>query len=124
MKPRLSVAWLLLCYVTSVCAVDKPKEVHGDNGVTLPPPPTTEAKPVMESIDGVALTDPYRWLEDDHSSATRDWIAAQMRYTQDYLAHLKIRPEIVKRLTELLRVESFTIPEERDGKYFFSKRLP
>jgi prolyl oligopeptidase len=124
MKPRLILAWLLLGLITSVCAGDRPKEFHGDNGVTLPPPPPTEAKPVTESINGVALTDRYRWLEDDHSPAMRDWIAAQMRYTQDYLAQLKIRPEIVKRLTELLRVESFSIPEERDGKYFFTKRLP
>jgi len=124
MRGRLLAVWLIFFLVASIRAGDKPKEVHGGNGVMLPPPPPTEAKPVMESLDGVTFTDQYRWLEDDKSPATRDWIASQMHYTQDYLAQIKIRPEIVRRLTELLRVETFSIPEERQGNYFFNKRLP
>ena len=46
------------------------------------------------------------------------------KYTEDYLSQVKIRPEIVKRLTELMRVESYGIPVERGDKYFFKKRLP
>ena len=72
---------------------------------------------------GVALTDPYRWLEDPKSPATRAWIASQMQYTEDYLAQVKVRPAVVKRLTELMRVESYGIPHEQGGKYFFKKRL-
>ena len=124
MSHRLFSACLLICFISSAFAADKPTQIHGDNGVTLPPPPPTQAKPVTETIHGVALTDPYRWLEDDKSPATREWIAAQMRYTQEYLAQIKLRPEIVKRLTELMRVESFSIPQEREGNYFFNKRLP
>jgi prolyl oligopeptidase len=120
---RLFPVCLFLCLVTSLSA-DKAEEVHGGNGVTLPPAPRTEAKPVTESFDGVTLTDPYRWLEDDKSPATRDWIATQVRYTGDYLAQVKLRPEIAARITELLRVESFSIPDERHGTYFFSRRLP
>ena len=37
---------------------------------------------------------------------------------------MKVRPEVVKRLTELVRVESYSIPVERGGRYFFKKRLP
>ena len=72
---------------------------------------------------GVPITDPYRWLEDSKSPATRAWIASQMKYTEDYLSQVKIRPEVVKRLTELMRVESYGIPVDAGNKYFFKKRL-
>jgi hypothetical protein len=49
----------------------KPRKIEGGNGVTLPPPPPTEVTPVTETIHGVTITDPYRWLEDGQSPATR-----------------------------------------------------
>lgn len=98
--------------------------IRGGNGVTLPAPPATEAKPVTDNVNGTSITDPYRWLEDGKSPETRAWIASQMKYTDEYLAQVKIRPEIAKRVKELVRVESFSIPVERQGTYFFNKRLP
>lgn len=124
MKLQLCLTIVAFTLVAAALAADKPEVIHGGNGITLPPPPPTEAKPVTENIHGATLTDPYRWLEDDHSPATRAWIDEQMKYTEQYLSQVKIRPEIVKRLTELERVETFTIPQERNGKYFFKKRLP
>jgi len=102
----------------------KPSVIEGGNGVTLPPPPPTEAKPVTETVNGQTITDPYRWLEDPQSPATRDWIAVQMKYTEQYMEQVKVRPEIIKRLTELVRVETYGIPTEAEGRYFFTKRLP
>src|SRR5208282_5877829 len=98
-------------------------EVKGGNGIILPPPPPTEARPVTENIHGTTLTDPYRWLEDAKSPETRAWISQQMKYTEQYLSQVKIRPEIVKQLAKLERVESYSIPVERGGSYFFKKRL-
>jgi len=117
-------ALFLVCAALTAFAADHPSGIHGGNGITLPPPPPTEAKPVTDNVSGTSITDPYRWLEDGDSTATRAWIQSQMRYTQDYLAQVKIRPEIAKRLSELVRVESFGIPQERAGNYFFTKRLP
>src|SRR5208283_1582448 len=61
-------------------------EVKGGNGIILPPPPPTEARPVTENIHGTTLTDPYRWLEDAKSPETRAWISQQMKYTEQYLS--------------------------------------
>ena len=70
----------------------------------------------------VTVTDPYRWLEDSKSPATRAGsLNSQMKYTEDYLSQVKIRPEIVKRLTELVRVESYSIPVERGDKYLLQE---
>lgn len=119
------IAFLIItAFVIAMRASDKPAEVHGGNGIALPPPPSTDVKPVTDNVAGQSLTDPYRWLEESKSPETRSWIAAQMSYTEDYLSQIKIRPQIIKRLTELERVESFGLPHERNGLYFFSKRLP
>ena len=120
----LKITLLLMCAATVILAADDSSTVRGGNGVVLPPPPTTKVEPVTETIHGVTITDPYRWLEDSKNPGTREWLTVQMKYTEDYLSQVKIRPEIVKRLTELMRVESYTIPIERGEKYFFKKRLP
>jgi prolyl oligopeptidase len=123
MKPRV-IACLFFFAAFSVFAANAPTVIHGGHGITLPPPPTTQAKPVTDNVSGHEITDPYRWLEDGKSPQTRAWIGEQMKYTEDYLNQVKNRPGIVKRLTELERVETYTIPLERNGVYFFTKRLP
>jgi prolyl oligopeptidase len=123
MTTKLCFALFLVCFVNIANAANN-DVVHGGNGVVLPPPPPTKAEPVTENLHGVTVTDPYRWLEDSKSPATRAWLNSQIKYTDDYLSQVKIRPEIVKRLAELVRVESFTIPIERGDKFFFKKRLP
>ncbi|MFY9844602.1 MAG: prolyl oligopeptidase family serine peptidase [Terriglobales bacterium] len=115
------LAFLLLALFAF--AADNPSAIKGGNGITLPPPPPTEAKPVTETIHGTTITDPYRWLEDAKSPETRAWIGQQMKYTEQYLSQVKIRPQIVQELSRLERVESYTIPMERGGSYFFKKRL-
>jgi len=115
---------LLLLIVTFVFAAENTTVIRGGNGVMLPPPPPTKAEPITETLHGVTITDPYRWLEDSKSPATRAWVEGQMKYTEDYLAQVKVRPEILRRLSELVRVESFGMPVERANLYFFKKRLP
>jgi prolyl oligopeptidase len=123
MMIKFCLALLLLCAANISFAADD-SAVRGGNGVVLPPPPPTKVEPVTETLHGVTVADPYRWLEDTKSTATRAWLAEQMKYTEEYLAQVKVRPEIVKRLTELVRVESYSTPIERGDKYFFKKRLP
>ncbi|MGA3166995.1 MAG: prolyl oligopeptidase family serine peptidase [Terriglobia bacterium] len=118
--PGLFVVLLLALFAF---ASDKPAEIRGGNGIILPLPRPTEAKPVGENIHGTTLTDPYRWLEDAKSPSTRAWIDEQMKYTEQYLSRVKIRPAIVNELTKLERVESYSIPIERGENYFFEKRL-
>jgi prolyl oligopeptidase len=97
--------------------------VRGGNGIELTAPPPTAVHAVVDDYHGVKVEDPYQWLEDAKSPETRAWIDAQNRYTQSYLSQVKIRPEIVKQLTALERVDEYSIPTLRGGKYFFEKRL-
>jgi prolyl oligopeptidase len=123
MQSRVVISAITLLALLGITAADT-RLIRGGNGVTLPVPPATEAKPVTDVVNGTAVTDPYRWLEDGKSPETRAWIASQMKYTEEYVSQVKIRPEIAKRVKELVRVESFSIPVERQGSYFFNKRLP
>ncbi len=48
-------------------------------------PPQTQVEPVTELLHGVTITDPYRWLEDQDSPVTRNWLEEQTNYTRAYL---------------------------------------
>ena len=85
-------------------------------------PPPTRKDDTVETIHGVSVADPYRWLEDQNSPETRSWIDAQDRCTDAVLDSVPGRTQISKRLTELMKVDSFGLPMERNGSYFFMKR--
>src|SRR5690349_11143567 len=85
-------------------------------------PPATRTDNVSETIHGVTITDPYRWLEDQNSPETRAWIDAQNKYTASKLGHLPVREQIHARLTQLMKIDTIGIPIARGGRYFFTKR--
>ena len=86
---KASMKIYLLCFylalITAAATADKPGEIRGGNGVVLPLPPHTDVKLMTDSVNGTSIADPYRWLEDAQSPATRAWIESQMHYTEDYL---------------------------------------
>lgn len=86
-------------------------------------PPPTKTQPVTETIRGVTITDPYRWLEDQNSPETRAWLDAQNRYTQSYLTAIPGREKLRRRITEISRIDSVQAPIARHGRYFFMRRL-
>lgn len=87
-------------------------------------PPCCPVEPVTELLHGVAVTDPYRWLEDQESPRTRAWLAAQSRYARSYFDALPGRERIRDRIRELLDVETYDSLQKVGSRYFFRKRLP
>ena len=87
-------------------------------------PPSTLVEPVIEVLHGVSITDPYRWLEDQDSPRTRQWIEEQTRYAREYLDHLPGRQKIRDRIREFLAVETYDSLQKAGNRYFFRKRLP
>ena len=86
-------------------------------------PPHTQAEPVTETLHGVEVTDPYRWLEDQNSPRTRAWIEEQTAYTRAYLEAIPGREQIRARVKELLAVkEVISEPWNVGERYFFLKR--
>jgi prolyl oligopeptidase len=97
--------------------------IHGREGITLPAPPAAEANPVADDYFGTKIPDSYRWLEDAKSLDTREFIDAENAYTGRYLKQARIRPQLVDDLDDLERVSQWSLPIERAGGYFFTKRL-
>ncbi len=87
-------------------------------------PPYSPIETVTEVLHGVAITDPYRWLEDQDSPRTREWLLAQREYARSYLDAVRGRDRIRKRIRELLDVETYDSIQKAGQRYFFRKRLP
>ncbi|MBI2686894.1 MAG: S9 family peptidase [Acidobacteria bacterium] len=87
------------------------------------PPPESRKEGTVDVLHGVSVPDPYRWLEDQDSPETRAWLKAQIEYTNSFVHSVPRRPAIVKRLTELMRVESVEV-SHTGGYFFFLKRTP
>lgn len=86
-------------------------------------PPKTRMDNVTETYGKTTVVDPYRWLEDQDSKETREWIEAQDRCTEAALSKLPGREAIAKRLGELFRIDAYGLPREYAGRYFFTKLL-
>ncbi|HYM75639.1 MAG TPA: prolyl oligopeptidase family serine peptidase [Candidatus Dormibacteraeota bacterium] len=86
-------------------------------------PPPTPVEPVTESLHGVEITDPYRWLEDQNSPQTRAWLEEQTAYTRTYLGAIPGREQIRERVRELMAFkEVISEPWNVGDRYFFLKR--
>jgi prolyl oligopeptidase len=85
-------------------------------------PPPTKTEPMTEVLHGVTITDPYRWLEDQNSPETRQWLATQETFARAYLDRLPGRAELQKQFAALLKIDSMGAPAVRNGRYFFSRR--
>ncbi len=82
-------------------------------------PPPTASVPQVDLYHGVAVPDPYRWLEDLDAPETRAWVAAQNRYTEAWLGRLPARQAFRERLEQLWDYERWTAPERRGERLFF-----
>ncbi len=75
---------------------------------------------VIDNYHGTNVADPYRWLEDDNDE-TADWVRAQNRLTEGYLAEVEERQAIRERLTALWDFPRRSIPIKAGDNYFFSR---
>jgi len=87
----------------------------------LPRPPVTRASSQQDTLHGQVIADPYRWLEDDNSAETAEWVRAQNAVTFGYLEQLPGRAVLRDRLTALFNYARYGIPVRRGGRYFWSR---
>ena len=80
--------------------------------------PETQKKPVIDVFFDQEVVDNYRWLEDDRSEETADWVAAQNDLTFDYLDKIPFREQLKERLTGLWNYEKIGTPF-KEGKYTY-----
>jgi prolyl oligopeptidase len=123
--------------VVAACAEPKAPEVPP---LTVAKPPVTiqqELQPrgtklmtrksdVVDTLHGVRVADPYRWLEDSDSEEVKKWTEAQNAQTRAKLDAIPGREKLKKEVTDLLQIGTVGAPTIRSGKtgvhYFHQKR--
>lgn len=82
--------------------------------------PQTRKETITDNYFGTTVADPYRWLEDDRSAATKEWVIEQNKVTQDYLSKIPFRQAIKERLKKLMNYEKYSQPfKEGEYTYFY-----
>jgi len=84
--------------------------------------PAARRQDVVDTLHGVEVADPYRWLEDPSSDETVRWSDAQDALVRRYLDELPGRDALQARLQELQEAGLATIPALRGERAFFMRR--
>ena len=111
---------LILSFFLLVLLMACKKEASEKPLITLNYPETK----TVDSVDtyfGEEVKDPFRWLEDDRSKETEDWVKAQNKTTFAYLDKIPFREELKERLTKLWNYEKIGAPFIEGDYTYFSK---
>ena len=76
----------------------------------------------VDTLHGVTVPDPYRWLEELDSDETRDWIERQNEVTYGWLGDIPERTDLRSRIERLWDYEKHGLPVKRGGKYFLMRQ--
>jgi prolyl oligopeptidase len=80
--------------------------------------------PAVDSTDtyfGRKISDPYRWLENDSSTETKNWVMAENKVTNDYLAQIPFRDKIKKELSANYNYARMSAPVKHGDYFYFFK---
>ena len=82
--------------------------------------PQTRMDNTVDTYFGTQVSDPYRWLEDDRSAETAQWVKAQNDFTFGYLSKIPYRQAIKEKLEKLWNYEKLSAPfTEGDYTYYY-----
>ncbi len=112
MKKSIILSLLVLAFLS--CKEEPKREL-----IILNYPETKQVDTVTNYF-GTEVHDPYRWLEDDRSEETGDWVARQNVTTFGYLDKIPFREELKQRLETLWNYEKVGAPfKEGDYTYYY-----
>jgi prolyl oligopeptidase len=75
----------------------------------------------VDNYHGTQVADPYRWLEDDNSTQTKEWVKAQNEVTFNYLSKINYRDGFKKRIEALSNYAKFSSPQRKGDWFYFYK---
>ncbi|WP_265569982.1 prolyl oligopeptidase family serine peptidase [Sphingomicrobium nitratireducens] len=91
--------------------------------IAVPAYVETRRVDVVDTQAGIEIPDPYRWLENDvrEDAEVAAWVAAQNAVTEQVLDALPARDWFEKKTAALIDYERIGVPEEKGGRYFYSR---
>lgn len=83
--------------------------------------PIARTVDVADTLHGVIISDPYRWLENDSDPEVWKFAEEENKLTRSYLDRIPQRREIEKRITELWNYPKVSAPYKKGNRYFVMK---
>src|SRR5829696_3994410 len=83
--------------------------------------PETKKNDQSDNYHGTTVADPYRWLENDTSADTKEWVTAQNKVTFGYLKKIPFRDEMKDRIREVFNYPKYSIPSRNHDYYYYTK---
>ncbi|HTH58147.1 MAG TPA: prolyl oligopeptidase family serine peptidase [Cyclobacteriaceae bacterium] len=83
--------------------------------------PASQKGDVVDTLFGVAVADPYRWMENDTAKTTAEWVKGENEITFGFLKKIPYRDSIKKRLEALYNYERIFAPFKEGDYYYFYK---
>ena len=84
--------------------------------------PMTKKVDTVDVYFGQQVADPYRWLEDDNSDETAQWVAEQNKVTFGYLEKIPFREQVKNRLEHIYNYQKISRPRKLSGHYIWYKK--
>ncbi|MCF2498821.1 prolyl oligopeptidase family serine peptidase [Dyadobacter chenhuakuii] len=83
--------------------------------------PSTNRVDHIDEYHGIKVSDPYRWLEDDRSKETGEWVKAQNDVTFKYLDKIPFKNKIFLDLEKAYNYPKYSAPRKKGDYYYFYK---
>lgn len=115
----LFAIWLATVCITQLFAADSNAETRS------PKPPATATDNTVQTLHGIAVREPYRWLESSSSSQVHAWIEAQNAFTDKMLRSTPDVEIFNQRVRELALTSAHRSPPTLIGHtLFYIQRVP
>jgi len=95
--------------------------VSAQPGSTISYPKAQKVNQV-DTYHGTAVEDPYRWLEDDNSIETKDWVLQQNKLTESFLQTIPFRDSLKSRMKNHWNFVRFSAPFRCGSSYFYFRQ--
>lgn len=83
--------------------------------------PETKKESQTDTYFGTAVADPYRWLENDNSAETKEWVTAQNKVTFGFLDQIPYRKQWFSELESLNNYPKYSSPFRNHDYFYFYK---
>ncbi|EWM26305.1 prolyl endopeptidase [Nannochloropsis gaditana] len=113
-----------LCAFLRLLGLSNKAEVHYDKATGRLCYPSTARVPVVDTLHGTAVPDPYRWLEDPDAKDVQKWVNAQNKVTDAYFKAClqEDKLKFQSRMSELFHYDKFSCVWQKGSRYFFYKK--
>jgi len=117
-----TTAMVAACVASVGCVTEaRLDERLGPAATGFPVAPPARVTTDGDTLHGVRVDDPFRWLEDEASAEVQQWMDGQDAAARARLAALPGRDALAARFRKLFYVDSTSPPTFRNGRYFVVK---